>query len=295
LFDIIIPIFRISEEFLVRALDSVKNQSYTQGIEVFVIDGTPEKYKEYDTQSLVNSYGFNYLVQEPTYKLVGGARNQGVNAGNNPYLAFLDGDDYWYQSYLEEMKLSIEESDEKVKVWSCALDCEFPVYSSTTGMHKINRVYGYYPEYLSVLETHPHFAYYFLMGHPPAPTGTIIERNVFIENNGYDEELGIIEDTELLLRIVGDPRKKNVEEINHYSFIHYVGGYHYIGQENTTNRGTQSGVSELDCDIYTYFEENGRKFRNRHPRPTAEEVLKEGLPEGFLESTEGVMRERVLT
>ena len=79
-------------------------------------------------------------------------------------------------------------------------------------------------------------AYYFLFRTPPAPTGTIIERNVFIENNGYDEELGIIEDTELLLRIVGDPRKVIIENRNHYLFCQFIGGYHYIGEENTTKR-----------------------------------------------------------
>lgn len=294
MFDIIIPIFRISETFLVRALDSVKQQSFEE-YQVFVIDGTPAEYKTYDAKELVLSYGnqFSYLVQEPTYKLVGGARNQGVYAGNNPYLAFLDGDDYWYKNYLLDMKDEIEKSNDKIKVWSCALDCEFPVYSTKTGYHKVERVYGYYPEYLSVLETHPHLAYYFLLGHPPAPTGTIIERNVFVENNGYDEELGIIEDTELLLRIVGDPRKVSIENRNHYLFCQFIGGYHYIGEENTTKRGKQSGVSALTTDISSYFEENGRKFVKTHPYPVAEDLPKE-LPDGFLETTKGVMRMRIL-
>jgi hypothetical protein len=185
-------------------------------------------------------------------------------------------------------------SDDKVSIWTCALDCEFPVHSSKSGSSVINRVYGYYPEYLSLLESHPSYAYYWLLGHPPAPTGTIIKRNVFEEANGYDEELGIIEDTDLLLRIVGDPRNVNEENRNHYHFVSYVGGYHYIGEENTTKRGTQSGVSELNIEINEYFNENGRKFRKRHPQPLAEELPK-GFPKGFLETTKGVMRETELT
>jgi len=294
LFDIIVPIFRIKEEFLKRALDSISNQINTS-YEVFVVDGTPIHHQDYDAESLVASYGFNYLRQSHERKLVGGARNQGVSAGSNPYLAFLDGDDYWYASYLHEMAEEIEgTSDDKVSIWTCALDCEFPVHSSKSGSSVINRVYGYYPEYLSLLESHPSYAYYWLLGHPPAPTGTIIKRNVFEEANGYDEELGIIEDTDLLLRIVGDPRNVNEENRNHYHFVSYVGGYHYIGEENTTKRGTQSGVSELNIEINDYFNENGRKFRKRHPQPLAEELPK-GFPKGFLETTKGVMRETELT
>lgn len=294
MFDIIVPIFRIKEEFLKRALDSISNQEISKELySVFVVDGTPIHHQDYDAESLVASYGFNYLRQSLERKLVGGARNQGVSAGSNPYLAFLDGDDYWYASYLHEMAEEIaNEADDKVCIWTCALDCEFPVFSSKSGKSVINKVYGYYPEYLSFLESNPSFSYYWLLGHPPAPTGTIIKRNVFEEANGYDEELGIIEDTDLLLRIVGDPRK--VKDRKHYKFIPYVGGYHYIGEENTTKRGTQSGVTEITNDIQEYFNENGRKFRIRHPQPLAEE-LPNGTPKGFLETTKGVMRETKLT
>ena len=296
MFDIIVPIFRIKESFLVRALDSISNQIINEeSYEVFVVDGTPKAYQDYDAESLVASYGFNYLRQSLERKLVGGARNQGVSAGSNPYLAFLDGDDYWYASYLREMAEEIaKEADNKVSIWTCALDCEFPVFSSKSGKSVINKVYGYYPEYLSFLESHPSFAYYWLMGHPPAPTGTIIKRNVFEDANGYDEELGIIEDTDLLLRIVGDPRNVAEDKRNHYNFISYIGGYHYIGEENTTKRGTQSGVTEISNDIQEYFNENGRKFRKRHPRPTGIDLPNE-TPTGFLETTEGVMRETTLT
>ena len=111
MFDIIIPIFRISEEFLIRALDSISNQEIDEDLfEVFVVDGTPKKYQDYNAKELVGSYGKNffYLCQSPDRKLVGGARNQGVSVGTNPYLAFLDGDDYWYASYLREMAQEIE-------------------------------------------------------------------------------------------------------------------------------------------------------------------------------------------
>ena len=87
-FDVIIPIYRVSEELLRRCFDSVKSQSF-QDIAVFVCDGAPTE----ENRQLVEGYGFHYLEQGENYKRVGGARNQAIAAGAAPYLAFLDGDD----------------------------------------------------------------------------------------------------------------------------------------------------------------------------------------------------------
>ena len=132
MFDVIIPIYRISQSFLTRCLESVFDQSiddYT----VYVCDGTPIQHQEYDAKYLVESYGFVYVRQDPAHPLVSGARNQAVSLGSNPYLAFLDGDDWWYSQYLEEVKQEIEASSEKVAIWSCPLDCHVPTISQFSG------------------------------------------------------------------------------------------------------------------------------------------------------------------
>ena len=103
MFDVIIPIYRISKPFLTRCLESVFDQSFDDYI-VYVCDGTPVEHQDYDAKYLVESYGFVYVRQDPTHPLVSGARNQAVSLGTNPYLAFLDGDDWWYSKYLEEVK-----------------------------------------------------------------------------------------------------------------------------------------------------------------------------------------------
>jgi len=76
MFDIIVPIYRISEEFILRAFDSIKAQSFTD-YEVYVCDGTPEEHQIYDAKAVVECYGFNYIRQDPSHQRVGGARNQG--------------------------------------------------------------------------------------------------------------------------------------------------------------------------------------------------------------------------
>jgi len=295
MFDVIVPIYRISEEFILRALDSIKAQSFTD-YEVYVCDGTPPEHQTYDAKAVVECYGFNYLRQDPAHPLVGGARNQAVATGTNPYIAFLDGDDYWYDGYLSEVKISIEESNKKVAIWSCPLDCHVPVVSQFSGeTFMVKGLYGYWPKSESWLKEFPDYAYYFFFGHPPAPTGTIIQREAFESVGGYDETMGMGEDTELLLRIVGDPRKTSVGQRRHYRLLDMIVGFHYAGEENTCSLGIQSGVSEgrNRDEINAYFATNMENFSKNHPKPT-EEDMPEGTSDDFIETLKGVMRDRIL-
>ena len=293
MFDIIVPIYRISEELLLKALDSIKAQTLTD-YEVYVCDGTPTEHQTYDAQAVVECYGFNYIRQALSHPLVGGARNQAVSMGSNPYLAFLDGDDYWYDGYLFEMKNAIEDSNERVKIWSVVLDCEYPLISQFTGAtFQRKGLYAHWEDQ-TFLENHPDYAYYWFFGHPPAPTGTIIDREAFLAVGGYDTGLGMGEDTELLMRIVGDPRKTS--ERNHYSHLPLICGFHYIGEENTCSFGTQSGVSRHRSpdDIKAFFASNSLSFSKIHPRPTIDE-LPTPVSDSFIETLKGVMRNQIHT
>jgi len=293
MFDIIVPIYRISEELLLKALDSIKAQTLTD-YEVYVCDGTPTEHQTYDAQAVVECYGFNYIRQALSHPLVGGARNQAVSMGSNPYLAFLDGDDYWYDGYLFEMKKAIEDSNERVKIWSVVLDCEYPLISQFTGAtFQRKGLYAHWEDQ-TFLENHPDYAYYWFFGHPPAPTGTIIDREAFLAVGGYDTGLGMGEDTELLMRIVGDPRKTS--ERNHYSHLPLICGFHYIGEENTCSFGTQSGVSHQRSpdDIKAFFASNSLSFSKIHPRPTIDE-LPTPVSDSFIETLKGVMRNQIHT
>ena len=295
MFDVIVPIYRISKDFLERCLESIDDQSLTD-YTVYVCDGTPEEHQDYDAKYLVESYGFVYVRQDPARKLVGGARNQAVALGSNPYLAFLDGDDWWYSRYLEEMKTAIEESNEKTAIWSVALDCEYPVISQMTGKsHQMKGIYGHWEDQ-TFLNSNPDYAYYWFFGHPPTPTGTIIKREAFEAVGGYDTGIGMGEDTELLLRVVGDPRKVPVAERRHYKPLPLIGGFHFVGEENTCSFGTQSGVSEgrNRDDIKAFFADNSRYFSEIHPKPTRKD-MPDGTTDSFIETLKGVMRDTVHT
>ena len=108
------------------------------------------------------------------------------------------------------------------------------------------------------------------------------------------------EDTELLMRILGDPRQIPVGERRHYRVLELIVGFHYIGEENTCSGGIQTGANELaeeqGKNINEILDSNMDLFYEKHPKPSLED-----LPEGvidllpdFAETFKGVMRDKVL-
>ena len=90
----------------------------------------------------------------------------------------------------------------------------------------------------------------------PAPTTTSVRRDAFEEVGGFDERFSILEDTECWMRICGDPRKERA--LKGYVLVPQISGFHTIGINNTTNRGSQSPAFE--DDIETIFSENSIYF-----------------------------------
>ena len=69
-------------------------------------------------------------------------RNQGIALGDNPYIAFLDGDDYWYDEHLIEfVNYMRDEPDEGVVYWTaadCILELVFPKSGERHQVHRIS-------------------------------------------------------------------------------------------------------------------------------------------------------------
>lgn len=299
MFDVIIPIYRISKSFLERCLESVFDQTF-EDYTVYVCDGTPVQHQDYDAKYLVESYGFVYVRQDPAHPLVSGARNQAVALGSNPYLAFLDGDDWWYSQYLEEIKQEIEQSSEKVAIWSCPLDCHVPTISQFTG--KTFNVKDFTDIGIKIClfwKTTPIMLTITSLVIPCTDRHYHTEE-AFESVDGYDERLAMAEDTELLMRIVGDPRKIPVEERRHYRVLELIVGFHYVGEENTCSGGVQTGANELaeeqGKNLNDILDGNMDLFYEKHPKPTIQDMpagVFEILPE-FAETFKGVMRDIML-
>ena len=288
MFDVIIPIYNVEQSLLIACFDSVKEQTFSE-YEVWVCDGKPTN----ETKTLVERYGFNYIEQDnERHKRVGGARNQAISYGVAPYLAFLDGDDKWYSYHLEEMAKEIKSAPPSTVVFSSVCDTHYRLESYKTGeVYAMERLYGHYEPYDFILK-HPHLAYYWFFGHPPAPTSTCVKRDAFEEVGGFDERFSILEDTECWMRICGDPRKKS--DLKGFKPVMMVSAYHTIGENNTTNRGSQSPAFEGDME--SVFDANSDLFMQIHPVPTERDRPKEVERKDWLsllETMQGLNRTQI--
>ena len=111
------------------------------------------------------------------------------------YIAFLDADDWWAPTYLEEMKALIEKYPE-AGIYASAYNI---VKNKTQRLARIGVVadfgagiINYFKVYAKTLEM-------------PVWTGaTIIKKNIFIEQNGFKPNLKLGEDFDLWVRIANN-------------------------------------------------------------------------------------------
>lgn len=101
-FSVVIPAYN-SAGFIEKALDSVRNQSFTNYEVIVVNDGSTD-----NTESVLlaysNKYGqFPLSVMSQPNKGIGGARNSGVFSAQGEFIAFLDSDDSWLPEKLEKI------------------------------------------------------------------------------------------------------------------------------------------------------------------------------------------------
>lgn len=100
LVSVIIPYFK-KKKFIVKAINSVLNQTYPK-IEIIIIYDDEDKS---DLNYLKKIFGNNKLINFLINKINIGAglsRNRGVKYSKGKYISFLDGDDYWKKNKLEK-------------------------------------------------------------------------------------------------------------------------------------------------------------------------------------------------
>jgi glycosyltransferase involved in cell wall biosynthesis len=91
---VIIPTYN-REAFIIRAVNSVLNQSIKVDEIIVVDDGSSDNTKE-----VLKSSKIRYIKQENLG--VSAARNTGIKAAKYEYIAFLDSDDTWHNNKISE-------------------------------------------------------------------------------------------------------------------------------------------------------------------------------------------------
>ena len=184
---VIMPTYKISRNMLERAIESVMSQTYRDWELIVVDDNMPDSewrkvvvdsFKKHEKD---NSIRFLFHAAN---KGANAARNTGIQNSQGDIVAFLDSDDEWEDSYLEEIEKRFENPD--VGIVACDLIRVFPdrkVKSSKT--HEDGYIYDE-----------------LIYGDIVGPTSAVsVRKKVIIDAGLFDENLPARQDYDMWLRV----------------------------------------------------------------------------------------------
>ena len=181
-FSIIVPLYN-KAPYVRKALDSILSQTFSDWECIIVDDGSTDNSAAI-CEEYITHHTLHIIHQRNSG--VAAARNNGVKASRGEYLCFLDADDWWDPTYLEEMNKLISEYPD------AGIYCTNYVYykpGKTQVALDLERGYMNYPE-----------AY--LQGPMPIWTGaTCMPRKVFDEIGGFPVGIKLGEDFLLWAKI----------------------------------------------------------------------------------------------
>lgn len=206
MFSVIIPLYN-KADYIEKAVESVLNQSF-QGFELIIVnDGSTDNSLEIVQQLLYGAKSrYNNLHAErsrgaTTKQLniinqpnagVSTARNKGVEAAKNDYIAFLDADDWWDPNYLMEMQQLIKSYPE-AGLWSAKY---FKVKNGKNIKANIGLENEFENGYINYFKV-----YSKTMWMPITSSSFIIQKKIFNEFNGFNTNLKLGEDFDLWVKI----------------------------------------------------------------------------------------------
>ena len=182
-FSIIVPLYN-KAPYVRKALESIVSQTFSDWECIIVDDGSTDNSAAICEEYLKNKFETINLkleiriLRQPNSG-VAVARNNGVKAGSGEYVCFLDADDWWKPTYLEEMDILIH---------------EYP----DAGIYCTNYVYykpGKTPVALKLARGYMNYPYAYLQGPMPIWTGaTCMPRKVYDEMEGFPVGIKLGED-----------------------------------------------------------------------------------------------------
>ncbi|MCP2038711.1 glycosyltransferase family A protein [Chryseobacterium sp. HSC-36S06] len=183
---VIIPIYN-AEKTVVKALDSVKNQSWNGDFEIIAInDGSTDRSREIVENYRQRNPEMNVILVNQENGGVSKARNTGLSKSSGDFIAFLDADDEWLPEKTErQMKILLNpnlNADFVASLWNNE-EVVYPYIIDPT-----NRVVEITLKKLLIKIT--------------GQTSTAIFKREVLENTGqFDENQRYSEDANLWMRI----------------------------------------------------------------------------------------------
>jgi glycosyltransferase involved in cell wall biosynthesis len=189
LVSVVIPAYNRAHT-LRRAVDSVLNQTYTN-IEVLIVDDGSKD----NTCEVLRLYGDKIRWWSQKNAGPSSARNSGIKEAKGDYVAFLDSDDAWSPKKLErQMGLLLRCSADVV---CCLCDTLFTgqKYSGKTAF-EIAKIFPVQEEAVWINVTEVLITRFVLFNQ-----AVVVRRDVLKSHGAFDEELFLMEDYDLALRL----------------------------------------------------------------------------------------------
>lgn len=197
MFSIIIPLYN-KAAYIENAIKSVLHQTYREFEIIIVNDGSTDDSLK-NLQAAISNLqdeeqkpNGNIKIIDQKNQGVSTARNNGVKEAHFDYIAFLDADDWWEPTYLEEMKGLINEFPQ-AGIYGCSYykvknrKCSPAIIGVDKGFE--SGFIDYFKVYLKTL-------------YQPLWTGsTIIKKTIFESEKGFNPKLKLGEDFDLWIRV----------------------------------------------------------------------------------------------
>lgn len=200
MFSVIIPLYN-KAPYIEKAIRSVAAQTF-QEFELIVIDdgSTDDGIKKVEDlfNLLTPPLGFppnkggGWVATHQSNSGVSVARNNGVVLANYPYICFLDADDWWAPTFLEEMKGLIESYPEAGIYGSSYYKVKNGKYIEA----KIGVEEGFQQGLINYCQV-----YAKTMWMPLTSISVVVKKQVFNEFKGFKPQLKLGEDFDLWVRI----------------------------------------------------------------------------------------------
>lgn len=182
LFSIIIPVYN-GALWINEALESILHQSLPDFEVIIVNDGSKDNSVELIEAFIDDHKELDIKLISQSNKGLGNARNKGANLAKGEWLAFLDADDYWSIHKLSHCKKAIDSSG-----------CKW-LYHSIFERYDNGRLRKRATAKVESIDS------WLDAGNPIVPSATCIKKELFLKNNGFDEERDRVEDLGLWLRL----------------------------------------------------------------------------------------------
>ena len=190
-FSVIIPLYN-KAPYVAKAIQSVLAQTFTDYELIVVDDGSKDESATIAAQ-IIENYKHCQLIRQENAG-VSMARNNGVAISHGDYLCFLDADDWWEPTFLEEMSKLIDEFPD-----AGIYGTNYTIVNETkhkTRIAKIGVEEGFEKGYINYCK-----AYASTMYMPLTSISVAIPRQVFDEMQGFPRGIKLGEDFLLWIRI----------------------------------------------------------------------------------------------